>query len=550
MTAALVASAARRSRLYLLSCLGVAAFAFAFTWATGHRGVFLLDQSIMFDAGWRIFTGQTAYKDFYLQYGPLSFYIQALFFRIFGVHWSSTVIPACLIDSVAALAAIRIVRQLTDSRALALAAGVATAVSCQAPFGTLWIDQTALIFDMLALLAVVEAPDVSRRIGNPLYLLAGISVGLATLSKQNFGGLFLPITLAVAVAGQLPSIKPALRAAFGVVAGFAAIMAVFVGWLWFFSDFPSFVRTSIATASAIGQSRLALPGLLKALSFRVIPIPVQFDLLGFVGGSAALVVLARRRPMTWNLCAPAVIAILLPWFRSLTQQSTLNEWQNNFTFVGLSGCLGIWLLYQVANNAREPVQSPQWLSFIRPGFAAVCALWGIAVFGYEARADWLRVVQEFRPGDRFDHPLQIAGMEGVRWAEPTRIGYDTGIILRQADFEAVVTWLRARHSRFFVMGDAALLYGLAGVSSPQPVLYFAPAPYILDKDIPALDHEVVTSLDRNQVDIVIYEKAMFSNGAHDLFPRFTLLWGWFQGNFSHVRDFGIFEIWERRPGAR
>ena len=97
---------------YLLACVILAAFAFAFNWATGHRGIFLCDPSVVFDGGWRILQGQTVYKDFLCPFGPLVFYIQALFFRLFGVNWSAMVLPACVISSLAALSVTRIVRLL------------------------------------------------------------------------------------------------------------------------------------------------------------------------------------------------------------------------------------------------------------------------------------------------------------------------------------------------------------------------------------------------------------------------------------------------------
>src|SRR3982750_635103 len=87
--------------VYALACGILAAVAFAFNWATGHRGVFLLDQSMIFDGGWRILEGQTPYRDFLIPFGPITFYIQALFFRVFGVNWTATVIPACLFSAIA-----------------------------------------------------------------------------------------------------------------------------------------------------------------------------------------------------------------------------------------------------------------------------------------------------------------------------------------------------------------------------------------------------------------------------------------------------------------
>jgi len=35
-----------------------AVFASVFVWLVGHRGFFLLDQSILFDGAWRVFQGQ------------------------------------------------------------------------------------------------------------------------------------------------------------------------------------------------------------------------------------------------------------------------------------------------------------------------------------------------------------------------------------------------------------------------------------------------------------------------------------------------------------
>jgi hypothetical protein len=57
--------------------------------------------------------------------------------------------------------------------------------------------------------------------------------------------------------------------------------------------------------------------------------------------------------------------------------------------------------------------------------------------------------------------------------------------LRKVDFEDLVSYLAAKRSTFFVMGDSALLYGLLGVRSPQPVLYFEPSHCFLEEEFPA-----------------------------------------------------------------
>ena len=47
---------------------------------------------MIFDGGWRILSGQVPYKDFLMAFGPLTFVMQAVAFKLFGVNWTSMVI--------------------------------------------------------------------------------------------------------------------------------------------------------------------------------------------------------------------------------------------------------------------------------------------------------------------------------------------------------------------------------------------------------------------------------------------------------------------------
>ena len=139
-------SALKRKALYVCASTGIALFAFLINWHSGNRGIFLLDQSMIFDGAWRILEGQVPYKDWLIPFGPVTFYIQALFFRIIGVTWSATVLPACIMNVIAALSVMRITRLLLgpDSRLLACCAGFITAVSFQPPFGTTYFEQSSM----------------------------------------------------------------------------------------------------------------------------------------------------------------------------------------------------------------------------------------------------------------------------------------------------------------------------------------------------------------------------------------------------------------------
>ena len=116
------------------ACAAVTVFAAVFVWFAGHRGVFLLDQSIMFDGAWRVYQGQVQYRDFVSTFPPLTFGIQALFFRLMGVDFSAMVLAAAISNAIATLCVLWLVHRLVpDQRVIACVAGLITAVTPGGP---------------------------------------------------------------------------------------------------------------------------------------------------------------------------------------------------------------------------------------------------------------------------------------------------------------------------------------------------------------------------------------------------------------------------------
>lgn len=550
-------------RVYIFACFLLATFAFLFNWATGHRGVFLLDQSMVFDGGWRVLQGQTPYRDFLMPFAPVTFWIQAFFFRLLGVTWTATVLPACMVNAIATLSVIRIIRLLGGgSRLLALCGGLATAICFQAPFGTLWLEQTAMFFDLLALQAAVESLCASGYRRGFWQLGSGFSLALAALSKQNYGLFFFPIPFAVLAAGELPDVRRACRSVLIAGAGMVAMFTVFLGWVWAFSDFSSFVQCTIVVAGQIGRSRMTPQTIITALTFGAVPNACQVDLIGVFAGIIALLLACSNlrakdsKRTVWRETAPAcAVTILVPFFHSITQTTTENDWQNSLAFVGLTGCLGVGLLFRIMDYISVvPCANPDVMlrlpsaRFVKICLLLVAGIWGLETLAYESRAAWQRNVQQFAKDTHFLDTVRVRGMERVRWGEPTSI--DKTTTLHKADFEGLVSYLSADGAPFFVMGDSTILYGLLGTRSPQPLLYFLQSHSFLKKEIPRLDEIISESLERNKVRIVIREKVTFLTGVHDSYAQFPRTWGWFTSHFDHLSDYGNYEIWKRRPEAQ
>jgi hypothetical protein len=520
----------------------VVALSAAFVWIVGHRGVFLLDQSILFDGAWRVVQGQLPYRDFVTAFPPLPFFLLAGGFRLFGVDFSTTVLAAALGNAAAAGLAMWIVARLLPGRALAAGvAGLLTGVWFQAPFGTLWFEQTAFGFDLSALALLVGAADAGARRAASLEVGAGALLALAMLAKQNAGVEFVPVALGCVIVSRLRTPR---RAALGVArvgAGGVLVGAAFGLWLFANGALEGFWQSYVVLTRQIGADRVdPATTLLGMLTLGAI-WPHSWIAIGAL--AAGVVALRRTGVRVAKLTLVAWIVVGVVAFQNLFRLHTDNELENSLPFAGLALGLGVGLLGEAFRSRRD--------SFLRDRVAvAACAGAGALAVAYTFAAgashSWSRSVQQFPPGARFAERLDVPGMRRVRWGEPTFVNHtERRPVLQRREFEELNAWLAAADSSFFVFPDATLLYGLHGRPSPQPWLYFSPGHSFLWEDLPEVDAAVVAALRESDVRAVVLETESWL--GHDrLIQHMPALRGFLDREFEKVRAFGIFEVWQRR----
>lgn len=172
-------------------------------------------------------------------------------------------------------------------------------------------------------------------------------------------------------------------------------------------------------------------------------------------------------------------------------------------------------------------------------FVVALCLWSVVAY-WGGLAAWERTVQEFPSGARFSQPLRVKGLERVLWGEPTLVGKTR---ISADEFEALIEFLAATHGeRFFVAGEATLLYGLLGVPSPGPLLWFVEGYSYLSEDIPEMKRRLHESLKQLKVRYVVVEKSTFMSTKRNL-RDFGITEEWLQREFHLVRDFGHFQIY-------
>lgn len=533
----------------------------AWVWHVGHRGLFVLDESIVFDGAWRIAQGQVPYRDFYLPFGPVAFLLPGLAFRVFGPDFSCLVGVASFLSLLATAVSLRVAFRLTRSHWLSLLSGALTAVWFQAPFGIPWMEQTAFFFDLLALWALVEA-----RLSERLLLagLAGLCSTLAVLSKQNAGGLFMFVAmgcLAVPWRG-----RATLRALGGYAIGGALAAAIFAIWLWKWSSVPTFRHYWLDVSAETGLSRIETWKLMGTVCFQTlvsssVPLFALATLVGLVG------LCWPSRPDSPAIAMSAWLSLSLPQFHNAFQLTTNNDAPNNNAFVGICAAVTLGLIARARRQLTSSNDHDGWTkSLKRMAFGVPGRIGSVVVAGclLYSLGDGLMVardrnVQEFF-GASFDQRLAVAGASRLRWGEPTQItphfcgtwgdfcsvSAESAVqraapILERKDFEQIAYVLRERQENFFVFPDATLLYGLSGRISPQPLLYFHPGQSFLTSDRAQLDGEILESLKRNHVTLVVLERASFM-GTHQQLAHFPRLRAWLETELEPELELGNYRL--------
>jgi hypothetical protein len=161
----------------------------------GRIGFMPLDQSIIFDGGWRVLSGQAPYRDFRTPNGLVPMVLEAAWFRVLGVTWLVHCLHAAVFNGLFCVLVYAACRLLGGAAWLAAIYGGLSGVVFYPPFGVAYADQHAFFFTFLYLLLGLAG----TRSRSPWDLVAWGAAGpvaiAAALSKQIPSALGLPILL-------------------------------------------------------------------------------------------------------------------------------------------------------------------------------------------------------------------------------------------------------------------------------------------------------------------------------------------------------------------
>ncbi len=526
----------------------MATLAFGLTCIFGHWGVYSFDQSIIFDGSWRILAGQVPYKDFLMAFTPISFAIQALFFKLCGVTWTATVISAATLGAILTLSVIRTMVILfgAKQRTLALITGGLVGISFEGIHGTLWIENCAFFFCFLGIQIVCESIHVRPRIRALPVFFAGVLAGLAFLCKQNAGPLAFALLLAMIIISAPLTPRTIITSILAFLIGTGVAISVFILWLFVYSDPHLFAHYALQVPSAVGRERLHKFGMFffPTLMSLVSGTTTWCNAAALGVGSFVLFRWWSQRKTDMHLMADGrsrlslLLLVVLPFMQAIFQALTLNLSPNILFITPLT--LGL-----TAGVCAQWFSDSTYLPLLR----SILILFSFLLTTEIAHSVYTRdVMIAYPPHAKLAEKLTIPPLNHVSWINPTYatnarvVMPDTeGIILPQ-DVEKTYQYLSTCEQRFFVMGDSNYLYGITGVTPPGPMLYFQDNHYYTTEDLPALDDWTLANLKRDNIRLVVEEKRMF---CYSVFPLEKTR-QWIEKNFSPGPVFGHYAILLRK----
>lgn len=145
--------------------------------------VWFTDFSIIYEGGYRIFTGQVPYVDFYTSVGPVVFYIQAFFNYLFGPTLLAMAVHTIFLSSILTILFYILIRKKLNI-ILSVIFSISFYLSYYGLIGIPWYNQTALFFFLLNVLIILL---YNMQDNKKIYFLSYILAALSFFSKQDIG---------------------------------------------------------------------------------------------------------------------------------------------------------------------------------------------------------------------------------------------------------------------------------------------------------------------------------------------------------------------------
>jgi len=524
----------------------------------GRMGFMPLDQSIAWDAGWRILGGQVPFRDFVTTTSLVPGALQAAVFAVAGVSWLAYCAHAAVANGVFAAGVFALLRGEGLHPALAAGFGAASAVFFYPPFGVPYGDQHSFLFGLLALLVASAAGRASSRCSLLLFALVPVLLLLGYLSKPVPVGFLVP---AVAVAALWPAADRLRPRVLALLAGaLVSVAAVVVALASAGADLALAWDYLVTMPLESGGRRALYPGWLgdrvRALlqlggrSGMVFPAAAAAASAVALAGVAALAVGGRDAGEGKSApVRPLVTALLLWAATALFVGVTRNQARNGHALLPV--VLGL-LASSLALVARAAAARRGGRSPVISGLKDLAA-WGSVALALVALHDAVR----FNATVNATRMVHDAGYDprraaAARGALPPALDFlEWGLASTRyspRDLTALVDAVAAQPAPVLLVSDSLVVYALAGKPSVNPNLWYHPGVSMPRPDdrprIERLDALFIERLEDASPGLVVFDPPPGPRFRLEMLPRTS---SWLRARRCAAFAIGPFPSWRLCP---
>ena len=168
------------NNIILVLLLGVVSFLINYHY--GFVGMMPMDNTVLFNGGYRVLKGYTPFSDYWLVTGPLLDYLNAFFFKILGVSWNAFIIHSSTFNSILAITSYYFFKKMGLTNLFSFIYSLQISILFYPIVGTPFVDHHSTFFIILAFYGLILSIKTNN---SNYYFFIPTILCLSFLSKQT-----------------------------------------------------------------------------------------------------------------------------------------------------------------------------------------------------------------------------------------------------------------------------------------------------------------------------------------------------------------------------
>jgi len=218
----------------------------------GYLGINPIDSFISFNSGFDILNGYFPFKDYWTITGPFIDFIQAIFFKIFGISWFSYILHASIFNFIFAISVFYTLHKFELNVHYCFIYAFLVSVLAYPSAGTPYVDHHSSFLSIISIFCFILALKTSSK---KYWFSLPILLGIAFLSKQTPAAYIVLLIVFLSIIYFIFNFS-LKKITYGVLGSFFFIFTFVIIFLIAKISLLSFFQQYVLFPISLGESRL------------------------------------------------------------------------------------------------------------------------------------------------------------------------------------------------------------------------------------------------------------------------------------------------------